>query len=228
MKTFANFHGEVGAVPLSLAKTKDTPTSEGPMKLTQILPVILCGIATLIYWGTQSPGSASMKPSAGPTAKVTSALPSQNQNEEKPSVSAASPDPMATAISILTQTVLEKTLSHTERRQALFELTQMGSSAFPALSQIASAPLPAVTSTDPHSAETLHNQFEVGLRITAIERLDENTDRPDLVKQAMLEVLNTHKNRSLVTLAQISLSGIEAGHPGKVKRAIDALLKENK
>lgn len=115
------------------------------------------------------------------------------------------------------------------RRKALYVLTQMGSVALPALTAVATTPMPVATSQDPHSLEQIKQSFEAGLRVTAIEALDDlgtDSSLSPAVKDSMLNILKVQKHRSLTLLAQISLSGIESGRPGKVKRAVDDLLKE--
>jgi hypothetical protein len=129
----------------------------------------------------------------------------------------------------LVLTVQDGTQSQENRRKALYVLTQMGSAALPALTAVATTPMPVATSQDPHSAEQIKQSFEAGLRVTAIEALDElgtDSSLSPAVKDSMLNILKIQKHRSLTLLAQISLSGIESGRPGKVKRAVEDLLKE--
>ncbi len=115
------------------------------------------------------------------------------------------------------------------RRRSLYILTKMGSTALPALTVVATTPMPVAASQDPHSVAQIKQSFEAGLRVTAIEALDDLGTDPRLspaIKDSMLKILKVQKHRSLTLLAQISLSGIESGRPGKVKRAVDDLLKE--
>jgi len=133
------------------------------------------------------------------------------------------------AVEELTQTVRNNSLPQEERTKALYELTQLGAKALSSLTLIATTPLLETGSQDPHSVDQINQSFELGLRVTALEALDELSIDPQWrpsVAASMLEVLKIHKHRSLTLLAQISLSGIESGRPGKVKRAIDTLLKE--
>lgn len=115
------------------------------------------------------------------------------------------------------------------RRKAVYDLTQMGAAALPSLAAIAAHPVVEAKNQDPHSADQIKQSFEASLRVSAIEALDElalNPNNVQAVKAAMLAVLKTQKHRSLTLLAQLSLSGIESGQPGKVKRAIDAMVEE--
>lgn len=115
------------------------------------------------------------------------------------------------------------------RRKAVYDLTQMGAAALASLAVIAADPVIEVKNQNPHSADQIKQSFEASLRVSAIEALDElalNPNNVEAVKAAMFEVLKTQKHRSLTLLAQLSLSGIESGHPGKVKRAIDAMIQE--
>lgn len=153
-------------------------------------------------------------------------------NSTPPSVTAAAGSPAAASnpavsseeLTHLTQLVLDVKQSQESRRQALYNLTQKGSPALAALSAVATASIS-------ENLSEYQQAFEAGLRVTAIESLDELAMDPSLsttVKESMLNVLKMQKHQSLTLLAQISLSGIESGKPGKVKRAIDTLIKEQK
>ena len=129
----------------------------------------------------------------------------------------------------LAQATLDQSQSFEVRRKALYVLTQMGAVALPALSEVATSFVSVANSQDPHSVAQVKQTFESSLRVTAMESLDElakDESHSAAVKESMLRVLQVQKHRSLTLIAQISLSGIESGRPGKVKRAIDILLKE--
>lgn len=149
-----------------------------------------------------------------------------------PTPSTESAKPLsASELSKLAQLVTDSTAPQETRKKALYDLTQQGAAALTALSVVANSPVPEALSQDPHSADQIKQSFEASLRVTAIEALDEIAVDPthtDAVKASMLGVLKSQKHRSLTLLAQISLSGIESGRPGKVKRAIEALVKEQK
>lgn len=133
-------------------------------------------------------------------------------------------------LQFLAKSIVQGSLSSEERRRALYAITQMGPVALPALTLVVTSPFSMAQSQNPHSVEQYQQAFEVGLRVTAIEALDElsttSEDVANEVRGSMNTILETQKNRTLTLLAQISLSGIESGRPGKVKRAVDTLLKE--
>ncbi|MBS1971586.1 MAG: hypothetical protein JSU04_14845 [Bdellovibrionales bacterium] len=159
----------------------------------------------------------------------TAVTPSPQQSAQQTPLSKKISATPSAELEQLSQMVRDESQSQEARRKALYTLTQMGPAALPALTAIATAPMPVAISQDPHSADQMRQSFEAGLRVTAIEALDELGIDPNLssaVKDSMLSVLKTQKHRSLTLLAQISISGIDSGRPGKVKRAIDTLKTE--
>lgn len=141
-----------------------------------------------------------------------------------PQTSPSNPAANSEELTHLSELILDVKQSQESRRQALYGLTQKGASALGALSTVA-------TTSIPDGLSEYQQAFEAGLRVTAIESLDDLAVDPNFsatVKETMLGVLKTQKHQSLTLLAQISLSGIESGKPGKVKRAIETLLKEQK
>lgn len=190
----------------------------------RVLGIVTLALAAGVIYQFQ------IKPKNNPTVESAEATASPSklsqQNPEAEQVPAVTP---AADVDQLSRTVRDQTQSQEARRNALYVLTQMGSAALPALAAVATTPMPVATSQDPHSAEQMKQSFEAGLRVTAIEALDElgtDSSLSPAVKESMLSVLKVQKHRSLTLLAQISLSGIESGRPGKVKRAVDNLIQE--
>lgn len=148
---------------------------------------------------------------------------SANVNELISDLQKASPHDLLKVSEI----ALSKEHSNEVRQKAVYALSHLGAQAIPALTVIATTPMTEARTSDPHSAATYKFKEEVGLRITAIEALDRLSAENPEVKSSMQLVLQNQSDRTLTLLAQISLSGIESGHPGKVQRAIQTLLKEN-
>lgn len=116
------------------------------------------------------------------------------------------------------QAVLDQNASRESRREALYELTQMDSGeSLHALRTIARAPI-SNSDTGPKT------DFEVSLRITALESIDQSRRSPDEIKAAMTSVLRSQNHPTLRFLAQLSLEGQAEGRPGKLSRFIDRTL----
>jgi len=137
--------------------------------------------------------------------------------------------PQKTAEQLLIS-ILSSNESQQIRRNNLYRLTEMGPESIKALSTLATYPVESSKSNNPHSAESIQRNFEIGLRITALEALDQmvvsHSQSTEDIKKTMMLVLEKQETSSLKILAQISLSGIANGRPGKLKRAIDHLLNE--
>jgi hypothetical protein len=117
-----------------------------------------------------------------------------------------------------------------EREAALYILT-LSPSPHAALSliQVAGSPLPELPDlTDPHSAGSLQRTQELGLRVTALESLDQRAASVPSVVVGLNQILQKQTEPSLRFLAQTSLSGIEAGKPGRLKRVIEEMLGSTK
>lgn len=127
----------------------------------------------------------------------------------------------------LSNVVINSSASNEVRQTALYALAQLGDAAVPALTNIATSKVPESGPSDPHAAPTYQLKEEVGLRVSAIEALDRLSISNSHIKASMQKVLETQTHRTLTLLAQISISGIESGHPGKAQRAIETLVKEN-
>jgi hypothetical protein len=115
--------------------------------------------------------------------------------------------------------VLDATASGGERRLALHQLVVRGINARDDLTIIAASSWP---DTDSHK----QMKFERGLRITAIEALDKMAATDGAGTTPYLhQVLSQQKDPSLKMLAQVSLTGVAEGKPGKLSRFIDKMLK---
>ena len=109
-----------------------------------------------------------------------------------------------------------------KRRDALFQLTQLGPSAVCALQEVARSSVPDFDNqNNPEAVGAYQKKFEVSLRITALEALDKLAMSSVDIGPALAEIRRHQKNSTILFLANVSLSGILAGRPGKLSRAID-------
>lgn len=123
-------------------------------------------------------------------------------------------------------TVLDTSASKDMRRLLLHKLVAAGLPAAKQLIEVASSPLPeAAGEMRPHSAQEMRVKYERSLRITALEALDKLTpDNPGLSEQ-MQNVALVQRDPMLQFLAQVSVSGIQQGRPGKLVRMIDKIVQ---
>lgn len=129
---------------------------------------------------------------------------------------------------LLQEKVLSANNKMAEREAALYVLTLSSApQAQGTLVVLAETALPEFKDlSDPHSAGSTQRTLELGLRVTALESLDQRAagaGSPEVAK-GLLRILQKQTEPSLRFLAQTSLSGIEAGKPGKLKRIIDEML----
>lgn len=121
--------------------------------------------------------------------------------------------------------VLDRQLSHEERRHQLHILLQKGSTT--ELATIAGQALPQVAANQaPHSLALLQLKFERGLRITALENLDQRAARDGQARNAVFHLSQTQTDPTLLALTEISRHGIEQNQPGKLSRWLDAALRD--
>jgi len=115
-----------------------------------------------------------------------------------------------------------------QRQKALYEITQKGFSKRTELSQIAMSPLPKFENLDnPHSIGSYKHREEINLRITALEALDKLAiEHPQEMRRIIEEVAAKQQEPTLRLLIHISLDGIYTHRPGKLSRAIDAMIAE--
>ncbi|MBO9667379.1 MAG: hypothetical protein J7501_11270 [Bdellovibrio sp.] len=116
--------------------------------------------------------------------------------------------------------VMNQNLEGIRRRASMFLLTKIGAPAIQEIGAIALAPLAP-------TQNSMTKEFEVSLRITALETLDLMPAHSREVLNIMKKSLTTQKDPTLNLLARISISGIESGKPGKLSRAMDAMIKQN-
>lgn len=133
----------------------------------------------------------------------------------------------------LMRSVLDQNRHPDQRRKDLSVLVEKGTIALPLLDAIANHKVPPFpTAKDPHSQVHMQKSFEIGLRITAIEAIDQLGATGADVTKILQRVQATHEENQLVLLASIALEGIAEGRPGKVTRFInkvfDEALGENK
>lgn len=127
---------------------------------------------------------------------------------------------------LLHDKILDTNSKMPEREAALYVLTQSVSpKAENALITLAETALPEYQDLhDPHSAGSQLRTLEMGLRVTALENLDQRAAKSPDVAKGLLRILQKQTEPSLRFLAQTSLSGIEQGKPGRLKRMIDEML----
>ena len=131
---------------------------------------------------------------------------------------------------ILEQNVLNQNLDGNTRRASLFILTHSAvanAGTALALARIAQSPVPKFENgAKPHSRGSFAKSFEVSLRITALESLDQRAVNSTDVAKHIKKISHLQKDPTLSLLTQISLAGIAAGTPGKLNRTIQAMLQE--
>ena len=129
--------------------------------------------------------------------------------------------------------VLDSQQPAEQRSASLYLLSQYGVQAVTQLSAIAeNRPLHFEQQDNSHSLGSYQREFEISLRITALEALDhialnspqEPSASPTSMEKRLSKILSHQTEPSLRMLAQISLSGIESGRPGKLTRFIDQAL----
>lgn len=189
------------------------------------------GLLSYLAWNNK-PASISI----GPTQKNSPTVTTTSRTTNKPTMTPVAASeintesaPQKAAEQLLTS-ILSANESQQVRRNNLYRLTEMGPESIKALSTLATYPVESSKSNNPHSAESIQRNFEIGLRITALETLDQiavsHSPSAEDIKKTMMLVLEKQEASSLKILAQISLSGMANGRPGKLKRALDHLLNE--
>jgi hypothetical protein len=105
-----------------------------------------------------------------------------------------------------------------DRREALYQLTQTHSdAATQSLIEIAAS-----------NVETQgdSSRFDVSLRITALEAIDQRLASGEASASAINTILEKQKHPTLLFFARISLEGLASGRPGKLTRFIDQAFSE--
>jgi hypothetical protein len=127
---------------------------------------------------------------------------------------------------VLQEKVLGTSNKMAEREAALYVLTLSSApQAQGTLIVLAETALPEFRDlTNPHSVGSTQRTLELGLRVTALESLDQRAVSSPEVTKGLQRILQKQTEPSLRFLAQTSLSGIESGKPGKLKRIIDEML----
>jgi hypothetical protein len=127
---------------------------------------------------------------------------------------------------VLQEKVLGANNEMPEREAALYVLTLSSApQAQGTLVTLAATALPEFKDlSDPHSVGSTQRTLELSLRVTALENLDQRAVGSPQVAKDLESILQKQTEPSLRFLAQTSLSGIESGKPGKLKRVIDEML----
>ena len=154
-----------------------------------------------------------------------SAQPKKNIETEK-TVAALVTKLTAQDYKLLHDKVLSPSNKMPEREAALYVLTLSSApQAQGTLIVLAESALPEFSDLqDPHSVGSTQRTQELGLRVTALESLDQRAATSPEVTQGLQRILQKQTEPSLRFLAQTSLSGIEAGKPGRLKRIINEML----
>lgn len=168
--------------------------------------------------GNAEPSVATIEPEDA--SAQTSERASKGEKQEESSIAHRSIEELATI-------VLDTKQDPNFRREALAELTEAGPQAIPLLATIAATDvvMPDVAK-DPHSAEAYTFQFEKGLRITALEVIDQWAARNADVRAALQSIIKKTRDQDLRFMAFVSLRGVEQGRPGKLTRFIDQMFEE--
>jgi hypothetical protein len=113
------------------------------------------------------------------------------------------------------------------RRQALQALVIKGPNTLAEMATIAQQPLPNLTTpVTSHSANEQRLNFEIGLRITAIETMDQWASTGTDVWAAMNQVRKAHTSKELLFLVNLALDGIRERKPGQVSNWIDQAFRK--
>lgn len=123
--------------------------------------------------------------------------------------------------------ILDRSALPDKRRQVLQQLVEKGPAGLAEIAAIAQAPVPSFPGfQDPHSSDAGYYTFEKGLRITAIEALDQWAVRGTDVMKELKLIRDTQNEKDLIFLASLAVAGIQEGRPGKVTRFIDQAFNE--
>lgn len=126
--------------------------------------------------------------------------------------------------------LLSKESTQDERSVSLYLLSLSGVRALPALTHFSATALPEFSHLqDPHSADSSNKNFEVSLRIAALEAIDRQTslqNEKTQVQASLQQILKTQNDPTLKMLVEVSLAGVRSGKPGKLSRFIQAMVNE--
>lgn len=159
------------------------------------------------------------------TLVLESAQPKKNVETEK-AVAALVTKLTAEDYKLLNDKVLSSSNKMPEREAALYVLTLSSApQAQGTLIVLAESALPEFSDLqDPHSVGSTQRALELSLRVTALENLDQRAATSPEVAKGLQSILQKQTEPSLRFLAQTSLSGIESGKPGRLKRIINEML----
>ena len=136
-------------------------------------------------------------------------------------------------LSRLSAQAVRESAGNNERNAALFILLQARENAIAQLAEVANQPVRGYPNeANPEGRDALQKKFETSLRVKALEALDEMTNsRSSEIKQAAaLEVARVASQQTQPTvqfLADLSLSGLREGRPGKLQRFIGRAMDES-
>lgn len=120
--------------------------------------------------------------------------------------------------------ILDTGNSIEERRQRLKVMASDPQTNKKNLVEIASTNLSEIPGEkSPHSFSEMRFQQERSLRIAALEALDRMAADGDEVRTELEEILWTQNDPMIRFLVQLSLQGLDDGHPGKLLRFVETL-----
>lgn len=165
-------------------------------------------------------GSFFNKDKAG-SALATARSAQNTQGQLNSAASAAAPAKAVDAY------ILDRSTPPDKRRQLLQQLVAAGPVRLAEMAAIAQAPVPVFPKfKNPHSSDHGYYVFEKGLRITAIETLDQWAAKGTDVLKELMHIRDNQTEQDLVFLANLAVAGIQEGRPGKVTRFIDQAFDE--
>ncbi|MFL5814625.1 MAG: hypothetical protein ACJ763_13705 [Bdellovibrionia bacterium] len=176
------------------------------------LVALSAGIADFVL--KSAPSTPETKDSPSLTASVQQQAPAKPQ-----ALLPASPQPQSPASPTdIASKILSKNIPAQERREVLYQLTQTHS-------EEATRSLIKIAASDVDARDE-SSRFDVSLRITALEALDQRMASGEASASAITTVLKKQTHPTLLFFARISLEGVTSGRPGKLTRFIDQAFSE--
>jgi len=131
-------------------------------------------------------------------------------------------------------TILSPSEADIRRHAYLYFLIQLKDVGAKSIFEVIKSDVPSFEfQNNPHSSDSIKKNFELSLRIAALEGLD-NLAASNPKIGAYIQQLESgdqqvkaNSNSILTYLTSISQAGIESKKPGKLHRALDAIMNEN-
>lgn len=169
----------------------------------------------------------STHPSSGSLFDKDKTVSSHGLPAAAPTLPAQSDSAVAAPAKAVDAYILDRSTPPDKRRQLLQQLVAAGPVRLAEMAAIAQAPVPVFPKfKNPHSSDHGYYVFEKGLRITAIETLDQWAAKGTDVLKELMHIRDNQTEQDLVFLANLAVAGIQEGRPGKVTRFIDQAFDE--